>query len=59
MHVIIDHRETASEVSHRLRQDPEVEVRIGRLHVGDYVVDGTVKVERTRSSPKRLTQSAA
>jgi ERCC4-type nuclease len=46
VHVVIDHRETASEVSHRLRQDPEVEVRVARLNVGDYLVDGTVMVER-------------
>jgi ERCC4-type nuclease len=46
VHVVVDHRETASEVHRRLLQDPEVEVRVGRLHVGDYLVDGTVKVER-------------
>ena len=46
MHVVVDHRERASEVHRRLLQDPEVEVRVGRLYVGDYVVDGAVKVER-------------
>jgi DNA excision repair protein ERCC-4 len=46
VHVIVDHRERASEVHRRLLEDLDAEVRVGRLDVGDYVVDGTVRVER-------------
>lgn len=44
--VVVDHRERSSEVYARLAVEPEVVVEVARLQVGDYIVDGALRVER-------------
>jgi ERCC4-type nuclease len=44
--ILVDHRERASRVYPLLASAPGIDVRVGRLEVGDYLLDGRVLVER-------------
>jgi DNA excision repair protein ERCC-4 len=48
-HIVADDRECASGIVDHLREIPDVDVRIQRLPVGDFVVSGQIVFERKRA----------
>jgi DNA excision repair protein ERCC-4 len=49
VHIVADDRERASGIADRLREFPDIDLRIERLLVGDFVVSGQIVFERKRA----------